>query len=92
MLSERDPAEDIRSEPLLSVLLLQRLLPVDGGELEDSPLRPRGQQAEEVAEVPQRLDPVHLAARQQRHEERVDASALVAAEEDPIFTIMRRSA
>jgi len=26
MLSERDPAEDVRSEPLLSVLLLQRLL------------------------------------------------------------------
>lgn len=85
MLYERDPAEDARSEPLLSVLLLQRLLPVDEGQLEDSPLRPRGQQAEEVAEVPKGFDPVHLAARQQRHEEGVDASTLVAAEEDPVL-------
>src|SRR5437762_1870123 len=32
---ERDRAEDVRGEPLLSVLLLGGLVPVGGGEIED---------------------------------------------------------
>ena len=69
MLTEGDRAEDVGSEPLLSLLLLERLLPVGGGELKDARARPRGQQAQKVAQVPVRLDPVELAARQERDEE-----------------------
>lgn len=47
---ERQPAEDVCSEPLLSLLLLERLLPVRGGEPQDAALGPRGEQAEQVAE------------------------------------------
>ena len=43
MLTEGDRAEDVGSEPLLSLLLLERLLPVSGGELEDARAWPRGQ-------------------------------------------------
>jgi hypothetical protein len=35
-LPERDLAEDVGGETLLSVSLLQSLLPVDGSELEDA--------------------------------------------------------
>jgi hypothetical protein len=54
-------AEDIGSEPLLSVLLLQGLLPVGGSELKHAALRPGRQQAEEVTQVSLRLDAVELA-------------------------------
>ena len=50
-LPERDLTEDVRSEPLLSVLLLESLLPVGGGELEDALHRPAREEAEEVAQV-----------------------------------------
>ena len=47
-LAERDLAVDVGSEPLLSVLLLERLLPEGGRELEHTALRPARQQAEIV--------------------------------------------
>jgi hypothetical protein len=43
------------------------------------------QEAEEVAEVGPGLDAVELAARQEGDEDRVDACALVAAEEQPVL-------
>ncbi len=92
MLTEGDSAEDVGSEPLLSTLLLERLLPVRRGELEDPRARPRRQEAEQVAEVCLRLDPVELAAREERDEEGVRAGALVTAEEDPVLPAMRCSA
>ena len=82
---ERQPPEDIGSEPLLSLLLLERLLPVRGRELEDATPGPRGEQAEEVAEVALGLDPVHLTAGQERHEDRVGPRAIVAADEEPVL-------
>ena len=92
MLTEGDSAEYVGSEPLLSTLLLERLLPVRGGELEDPRARPRGQQAEQVAEIRLRLDPVELAAREERDEEGVRAGAFVAAKEDPVLPVMPSSA
>src|SRR5690606_29813291 len=82
---ERQPSEDVGSEPLLSLLLLERLLPVRGRELEDAATGPGGQQAEEVAEVALGLDPVHLTAGQERHEDRVGPRAVVAADEEPVL-------
>ena len=83
MFLEHDLTEDVGSEPLLSLLLLERLLPEGGRELEDPPSWPRRQEAQEVAEVAPGLDPVELAARQQRDENRVRAGSLVTPEEDP---------
>lgn len=80
MLSERDGAKDVGGQTLLSVLLLDSLLPEGWGELEDPLGRPRAQEAEEVAEVGPGVDPV---AGQERDEDCVDARALVAAEEEP---------
>lgn len=53
MLSERDPAEDVGGQPLLSLVLLERLLPVREGEGEDAGFGPRRQQAQEVPDVRQ---------------------------------------
>jgi len=66
MLSERDRAEDVGGEPLLSLVLLERLLPVRRGEGEDAGLGPGRQQAQEVPDVPDRLDLMHLAARHEK--------------------------
>ena len=85
MLSERDPAEDVGGQPLLSLVLLERLLPVRRGEGEDAGLGPGRQQAEEVPQIPHRLDSMHLATRQQGHEERVGAGPVVAADEEPVL-------
>ena len=85
MIDERDPPEDIGGQALLSVLLLEGLLPGGRGELEDAALRPVLEEAEQVAEVGPGLDAVELAAGEQGHEDRVDAGALVAAEEEPVF-------
>ena len=85
MISERDGAEDVGGEALLSVLLLDSLLPEGWGELEDPIGGPRVQEAEEVAEVGPGVEAVELAAGQERDEDGVDARALVAAEEEPVF-------
>jgi hypothetical protein len=53
---DRDLAVDVRSEPLLSVLLLEGFLPVGGREIEDALRGPAREQAEEVAEVRGGLD------------------------------------
>src|SRR5262249_54392326 len=83
---ERSVAEDIGHEPLLSLLVLEGLVPVSGSELEDAAQGPVRQEAEEVAQVSPRLDLVKLAAREQRDESRVDLAAVVATDEEPIFT------
>ena len=95
MLDERtktDLTEDVRGEALLSVLLLQGLVPVGRGEFQDSALGPRGQQAQEVAQVGEGLDPVELATREEGDESCVGPTALVAADEDPIVPAMPSSA
>src|SRR5687767_4047642 len=61
--TQGDLTEDVGGQPLLSVLLLEGLLPEGWGEIQDASARPRGQQAEKVAQVAPRLDAVELAAR-----------------------------
>ena len=85
-LAERDLPVDVGVEPLLSVSVLQGLVPVGGSELEDAVLGPTGEQAEDVAHVGPGLDAVHLAARQERDEGGVDVAAVVASDKEPVFT------
>jgi hypothetical protein len=85
VINERDGAEDVGGQALLSVLLLEGLLPEGGCELEDAGHGPGRDEAEEVAEVSPGLDAVELAAGQEGDEDRVDACSLVAAEEQPVF-------
>ena len=85
MIDERDAPEDVGGQALLSVLLLQGLLPGGRGELEDAAPGPGRQEAQQVAEVSPGLDAVELAAGEQGDENRVDAGALVVAEEEPVL-------
>lgn len=85
MFDERDAAEDVGGQALLSVLLLQGLLPEGGGELEDAALGPGRQEAQQVADIGPGLDAVELAARQEGDKDRVGMGALVAAQEEPVL-------
>ena len=76
-LEDRAP-HDMGGEPLLSFGLLEGLLPVAGGQLEDAVLGPAGQQAEQVAEVGFGLDFVQVAAGDQGRAERVDLGPVIA--------------
>jgi hypothetical protein len=87
--AERDLTEDVGGEPLLSVLLLESLLPVRGGELEEALGGPGWQQAEEVSEVGERLESVELAAGQEGDEGGVHFAGFVGAQEEPIAQVMR---
>ena len=82
--AEHDATEDVGGESLLSVGLLEGLLPVDRSELQHAALRPTRQKAEEVAHVGKGLDPVQSAAGQQGYEDGVDLGAVVTAHEEPI--------
>ncbi len=77
---QRDPAEDVPGESLLSVLILQGLAPGAGREFQDATLGPTRQQAEEVAQVLPGIELVQLATGQQRHEGGVHLATLVAAD------------
>ena len=77
--TQSDAAVDVLGETLLSVVLIQGLLPVGRRELEDAALRPAGEQAEEVPQVALGLEAVELAAREQRDEGRVGLGPLLAA-------------
>src|SRR6185312_12782994 len=87
--AEGGAPENVGVEPLLSVLVLERLVPVDGGEVEDTTGRPSGQQTEEVAEVGPGLDVVELAARQERDEGGVDLGGVVGTDEEPVLAADR---
>src|SRR5438034_9911802 len=91
MLVEREDGatEDVGGETLLSVLVLEGLLPVGGGELEDAAARPARQETEEVAQIGPGLDPVELAACDQRDEGDIDDGAVVAADEEPVLPAHR---
>lgn len=83
--SESDRSEAIGGETLLSVLVLESLTPVRGGEFEDALIRPRGQQAEQIAEIGPGFDAVELATRQEGDKDGVRASAIVATDEQPVL-------
>src|SRR5215467_1377150 len=83
-ISQTDATKEIGVEPLLSVLLLQGLLPVDRRQLEHTAAGPARQQAQQVAQVTPGLDLVQAAARQERDEGRIDLAGVVAADKRPI--------
>jgi hypothetical protein len=89
---EDGAVEHVGSEPLLSVVLLAGLLPVGRSELEQTSLRPIGQQTQQVAQVVARFDAVPTAACQQRHENRVHLAAVVAPDEEPVAAAERFTA
>jgi hypothetical protein len=53
--------------------------------MEHATLRPRRQQAQQVAQVLPRLDAVQATAREQRHEGRVHLRRIVRADEEPVL-------
>src|SRR6516162_3090406 len=79
-------AKDVGGEAVLSILVVESLLPINRCQLEHTLAIPTRQQAEQVAHVCERFDAVELAAREQRDESRVDIAAFVASDEQPIFS------
>ncbi len=73
--TEQNAAKDVGGQLLLSFDLLESLLPVCGGELEDAVMGPARQEAEQVAHVAERLDLVKPSAREQRNEDGVDPAS-----------------
>jgi hypothetical protein len=84
--SERGAAEEVGGKSLLSVLVLEGLLPIRRSELEDPSGGPAGQEAQEVPQVADGLDPVELAARQERDKSGVGAACVIVAQEQPVLT------
>jgi hypothetical protein len=78
--SEESATEGVLCEPPLSFFLLESLLEVGGGELEDAGFRPVGEQVEQVAEVGPGLEAVQLAAGDQRDEVGVGSGAVFGAD------------
>ena len=83
---KRSAAEDVGEQLLLSFGLLEGLLPIQGSELEQAIGRPRADEAEQIADVPVRLDGVEASAGEQRDEDGVDSGAVVAPNEEPVFS------
>ena len=79
------PPEDVGVESLLSVVVLEGLLPVDGSEVEDAAGGPAWQETEQVAEIGPGLDVVELGAGEQGDEGCVDFAAAVVAVAEPGF-------
>ena len=80
-----DSAEDVSSQALLSVLLLESLLPEGGREVQDATERPGRQETEEVTKVGPGLEPVHLAARDKADEGGVHLAGVVVPDEEPVL-------
>jgi hypothetical protein len=83
---KHDSAEDVGGQELLSVLLLEGLLPEGGREIEDAALRPSRQKAKEVAKVGPGFEPVELATRDEADEGGVHLARVVVADKEPIFS------
>lgn len=82
---KQNATEDVRVEPLLSLGLLESLLPVHRGEFEQAMLGPARQEAEQIAQVDLRVESVHARASEQGNEDGVHDSGIVAAEEELVF-------
>ena len=81
---EKHPTEDVGGQLLLSFDILESLLPIGGSQLEDALGGPSRQEAEQIADVGERLDPVEPGAGQERDEDGVDLAPVLATDEDPI--------
>ena len=65
---EQDATEDVGGQLLLSFAFARGLLPVGGSELEHAGLGPGREQAEEIADVTERLDVVEASTGDERDE------------------------
>jgi hypothetical protein len=81
---ERGLTENVGGQELLSVLLLEGLLPLGRREFEDATARPVRQQAEVITQVRPGLDVMELTAREQRDKGGVDLGGGVVADEEPV--------
>ena len=81
---KQDAAEDVGGQLLLSFGLLEGLLPIGGGEFEQTLPGPAGQQTEQIAQVGERLDIVQAGAGQQGDEDSVHERSFVTANEKPV--------
>ena len=79
---EQRTPERILVEAPLSFAVLESVLPIGWGELEDAVSGPVGQQVEEVSQVNPGLDAMHLAAGNERDENGVGKSAILGADEE----------
>ena len=78
--SQESAAEGIFVEPPLSFLLLEGLLEVGGGELDDAGLGAVGEQVEEIAQVAPGVETVELATGNQGDEYSVGCGAVFGAD------------
>ena len=89
--TKHDSAEDVGSQTLLSVLVLEGLLPEGGREVQDATVRPGRQETEEVAKVCPGLETVHLAARDEADEGGIHLAGIIVSNEEPVPAIMESS-
>ena len=82
--AERGATEDVFFEPLLHIGALDGSSPVQRSETQHLLDGPGRQEAEQVAQVTQRLEPVHFAAGEQRDESGIDFAAVVISDEKPV--------
>ena len=83
---QESATEHVFVEAPLSFFLLEGLLEVGGGKLEDAGLGPVGEQVEEVAQVAPGLDAMEFAAGDQRDEGGVGCGSVFGADKQPVFT------
>src|SRR4051812_37470302 len=83
---KHDATEDVGGQLLLSFGLLESLLPIGGSELEQSLGGPAADEAQQVADVRDRVDSVESGAGEQRDEDGVGLGAVVVADEKPVAT------
>src|SRR3954467_14219246 len=81
---KHDAAEDVGGQLVLSFGLLESLLPIGGGELEQALFGPSADQAEQIPEVSVGLDAMESRAGEERDEDGVDGGAVVTADEEPV--------
>ena len=79
---------EVVGDELLSLGLLACLLPVAGSEIDDARREPVREQAHDFAQVGLGLDVVQVTASDERAEGGVDLSAIVAPDEEPVFSLM----
>src|SRR5260370_7456045 len=84
--SEKHAAEDVGCQFLLSFDLIESLLPVGRGELENAVMGPARKEAEKSAHVGEGFDLVEPGAGEQRDEDGVDPGSVVATDEEPVST------
>jgi hypothetical protein len=84
-------APDAVVEPLLSVGLLEGLLPEFGRQFENAALGPIGQENQNVPQVSPGLDSVQIAGSNERDGNGIPLGTVVIADEEPVFPFMLSS-